>query len=117
MVLLEIVKGRKGPHDKLVRVYAYGEPLSFSEILAILKNYFESEDSYYPVNEGFQGKCMLMKAILEVYSGLPLEDVLRNYGLERKGKRLNIIDKRKKKEDSKSSIEKDVASIRVVDFM
>ena len=116
MVLLEIVRGRKGPNDKLVLVYAYGEPLSFSELLTILKYYFESEDSYYPVKEGFQGKCMLMKAILEVYSGLPLKQVLRNYGLERKGKKLNIIDKRKKKQDSKRPIKKALA-LRVADFM
>jgi len=117
MVLLEIVKGRKGPHDKLVLVYADGEPLSFSEVLTILKCYFESEDSYYPVNEGFQGKCMLMKAILEVYSGLPLKHVLRNYGLERKSKKLNIVDKREKKQDSKGSIQKDAGKIRVAAFM
>ena len=93
MVLLKIVKGRKGPNDKLVLVYAYGEPLSFSELLTILKYYFESEDSYYPIFQGFQGKCMLMKAILEIYSGIPLERVLADYKLERKTKSVRVIEK------------------------
>jgi len=91
MVLLKVVKGRKGPYDKVVLVYAYGEPLRFSELLFILKHYFESEDSYYPVSEGYQGKTMLMKAILEVYSGIPLEHVLKAYGLERKTKPIKVM--------------------------
>lgn len=93
MVLLKVVKGRKGPNDKLVLVYAYGESLSFSELLTILKSYFESEDSYYPISDGFNGRCMLMKAILEVYSGIPLERVLKTYNLKEKTEPVRIIEK------------------------
>jgi len=86
MVRLELVPGRKGPNDKLVLVYAYGEPLSFTELLIVLREYFRSEDSYYPKPMN-QGSTYLMKAILEVYSGLPLEDVLKRYQLDRKTKK------------------------------
>jgi len=92
MVKLELVKGRKGPNDKLILVTAYGEPLSFSDLLFILKHYFESEESYYPKPEN-QGSCYLMKAILEIYSGLPFNDVLKRYQLDRKMKKTLVIEK------------------------
>lgn len=92
MVKLEIVPGRKGPNDKLVLVTAYGEPLSFSDLLFILKHYFESEESYYPKPKS-QGSCYLMKAILEVYSGLPYNDVLKRYQLDRKMNKTLVIEK------------------------
>jgi hypothetical protein len=93
MVHFVLQKGRKGPNDKLVLVYAYGEVLSFSEILYLLSKYFESEDSYYPINEGYQGKAMLLKAIIDVYSCIPLERVLRYYRLERKKKPVEVIER------------------------
>ncbi len=83
MVRFEVVPGRKGPGDKLVKVSAYGEVLSFSEILFLLDKYFRSEEGYYP-KPRFEGSCMLLKAIIEVYSGIPLEMVLKKYRLERK---------------------------------
>lgn len=88
----EVVKGRKGPNDKVVRVWAYGEVLSFNDLLFLLKHYFESEDSYYPVNEGFKGRAMLLMAIIEVYTGVPLSRVLKNYKLERKTNKTIIIE-------------------------
>jgi len=93
MVKLSIEKGRKAPEDRIVRLWSYGEILTFEEILRILDVIFKSEDSIYPISEGFKGKTMLMKAILEVYSGVPLERVLRDYGLERKGKSVKVIEK------------------------
>lgn len=92
MVKLELVKGRKGPNDKLVLVYAYGEPLSFSDILFILRHYFQSEESYYPRPKN-QGSCYLMKAILEEYSGLPHEEILKRYQLDRKIKKTVVIER------------------------
>ena len=88
-----VQKGRKGPNDKLVLVYAYGEPFSFADLLFILNAYFESEDSYYPINKGFQGKAMLLKAIIDVYTGIPLERVLKFYKLKRKTKPPMVIEK------------------------
>ena len=90
MVKFEVVKGRKGPEDKIVRVWAYGEVLRFSDLLFLLKHYFESEDSYYPVHQGFKGRAMLLMAIVEVYTGIPLSRVLKGYKLERKTKTLII---------------------------
>jgi hypothetical protein len=82
MVKFEILKGRKGPDDKLVRIWAYGEVLRFSDLLFLLKHYFDSEDSYYPIEKGFKGKAMLLMAIIEVYTGIPLSRVLKSYKLE-----------------------------------
>lgn len=83
MVRFELVPGRKGPHDVLVRVTCYQEVLSFSEILFLLDKYFRSEEGYYPKPK-YEGSTMLMKAVLEIYSGIPFEVVLRKYRLERK---------------------------------
>ena len=93
MVKLELVPGRKGPNDKLVLVTAYGEPLSFSDLLFILKHYFESENSYYPKERGFLGSTMLIEAILEVYSGIPLDSILKKFRLDRKIKKTVVIEK------------------------
>ena len=93
MVKFEVVKGQKGPNDKLVKVWAYGEVFTFEDILRFLKIIFESEDSVYPISEGYQGKAMLLKAIIDVYSGLPIERVLEFYKLNRKGKRTLVIEK------------------------
>lgn len=117
MVLLTLVNGKKGPDDVLVLVTAYDEPLSFAEWLFIGKCYLDSEASYYPVQNGFLGKAMLSNALNELSHGIPFDTVLERYRLKRKGKKLNIVDKRRKKRDSKRPIEKDVASIRVADFM
>ena len=92
MVQLEVVPGRKGPSDQLVKVYAYGEVLSFSDVLFILDKYFKSEEGYYP-KPRFQGSTMLLKAIIEIYSNIPLEDVLKHYQLDRKIKKTLVIEK------------------------
>jgi len=93
MVKFEVVKGRKGEKDRLVRVWAYGEVFAFEDILRLLKTMFESEDSIYPISEGYQGKAMLLKAIIEVYTGLPIERVLESYKLNRKGRKTVVIEK------------------------
>ena len=98
MVLFELVDGRKGDDDTLVLITAYGEPLSFHELLFILKHYFNSEHGYYPVSKGNLGKGMLLSAINCVAVGVPLETVLRRFKLYRKTRKLNIIDKRKRVE-------------------
>jgi len=94
MVVFRVVPGKKGAKDKVVLVWAYGEPLNFADLLFLLKTYFESESSYYPVSEGYQGKCMLIKAILEVYSGIPLERVCKFYKLKPKAKIIEEIGKK-----------------------
>lgn len=88
-----IEKGNKGPEDRVIKIWAYGEVISLADVLEILDVIFKSEDSYYPINEGKQGRAMLLKAIIDVYSGIPLERVLKFYKLERKAKPLKIIDK------------------------
>jgi hypothetical protein len=94
MAILTLVDGKKGPGDVLVLVTAYSEPLSLAEWLFIGKHYLDSEASYYPVEEGYVGKAMLLNALNELACNVPFENVLRHYRLRRK-KSLNIIDKRK----------------------
>lgn len=95
MVLLTLVDGKKGFGDILVLVTAYDEPLSFSEWLFLGKCYLDSEAMYYPIQNGFVGKAMLMNALNEISQGVPFERVLERYRLKRKGSNLKIIDKRK----------------------
>jgi len=106
VVLFTLVDGKKGPNDVLVLVTAYNEPLSFYELLFILKHYFDSEHSYYPVSEGYLGKGMLLSAVNCVAVGVPLDTILRKFQLDQKGKKLNIKDKRKSVSDSEKPIEK-----------
>lgn len=87
----EVVRGRKGEGDKVVKVWSYGEVFTVEALLKLLKVFFESEDAVYPINEGYQGKAMLLKAIIDVYSGLPLSRVLKAYRLERKQPKSRIM--------------------------
>jgi len=112
MAILRLVDGSKGPGDVLVLVTSYDQPLSFAEWLFLGKCYLDSEALYYPINEGYIGKAMLLNALNELSHGVPFERVLERYGLKRKGKHLNIMDKRKTaKIDSKKPLEK------VADFL
>jgi len=92
---LEVVQGKKGPNDKVVLITAYKEPLKIEELLWILQQLFESEDACYPVSEGYEGKAMLLKAIIDVYSGHKIETVLKRYFLKpsRDGYTLNVNSK------------------------
>ena len=83
-VSITFVRGKKGPGDRLPLVTAYGEPLPFDCILEILDSTFKAENSYYPISSGNLGAAMLMEAILEVYSGIPLDRVLAKFKLVRK---------------------------------
>jgi hypothetical protein len=87
-----IEKGRKAEGDRVIRLTAYNEKVSLAEILQILNVIFKAEEECYPKPQ-FQGSCMLMKAILEIYSGIPLEKVLVNYGLDRKASKTVVIEK------------------------
>ena len=94
MVLFILENGRKGPNDIIVKVVSYGEVFSLAEFLFLAKQIFDSEASYYPVSEGFIGKAMLLNALNELSHGVSFERVLERYKLKRKGKSLNIVDKR-----------------------
>jgi hypothetical protein len=96
MVLFTLIDGKKGVGDILVLVTAYNEPLSFGEWLFLGKCYMDSEAVYYPIHEGYIGKAMLMNAINEISQRVSFEKVLERYKLKRKGKGLNVVDKRKK---------------------
>ena len=58
------------------------------------KWYLDSEASYYPVNQGYIGKAMLMNALNEISQEVPFDIVLQHYKLSKKG--LIIKDERKK---------------------
>lgn len=81
MIRFKVVPGRKGRGDKLIKVWANGDVLTIRDVLFILKNLFEAEDALYPISRGKQGRALILKAILDVYSGIPLERVLQDYGL------------------------------------
>ncbi|MEM3898530.1 MAG: hypothetical protein QXD34_01830 [Candidatus Bathyarchaeia archaeon] len=84
MVYFELIKGRKSGNDKLVKVYSYGEVFTVEDLLRLLQAFFESEDSNYPISRGKEGRAMLLKAIIDVYSGIPLEKIIEKYKLNRK---------------------------------
>jgi hypothetical protein len=79
---LEIVQGKKGPHDKVVLITANREALKVEHLLFILQQWFESEEACYPQSQGYEGKAMLFKAIFDIYNGQKLETVLRRYFLK-----------------------------------
>lgn len=81
MVEFELVPGKKGVGDVLVKVYASGEVLTFSEVLFILGHYFRSERDYYPPEKGFLGDLMLFNAVRDIQRGKSLDDVCQNYKL------------------------------------
>lgn len=81
MVYFELVQGRKSGNDRLVKVYSYGEIFTVADLLRLLKVFFDSEDANYPISQGMEGRAMLLKAIIDVYSGISLEKVLRKYKL------------------------------------
>jgi len=93
MAILTLVDGKKGIGDVLVLVTSYQQPLTFAEWLFVGKHYLDSEDSYYPISEGFIGKAMLLNALNELACGVPFLKVLEHYGLRRKTP-LTVIDKR-----------------------
>jgi hypothetical protein len=113
MVKFVLEKGRKSENDTVIVVYADGEVFSFSEILFLLSHYFRSEESYYPKPK-YEGSLMLLKAILEVYSNIPFEIVLKKYGLNRKRK-LDIVDNRIK--GIKRNSQGEAKALYVHDFM
>jgi hypothetical protein len=88
----EVLPGRKGENDKLVKIWSYGEVLPFRDLLFILDCYFKSENDYYPKPQ-FLGSTMLLEAIIEVYSGIPLEKILKRFKLNRKEVKTAIIEK------------------------
>ncbi|MEM2889404.1 MAG: hypothetical protein QXR42_08040 [Candidatus Bathyarchaeia archaeon] len=91
MVKFEVVEGKKGKHDRLVKVWSYGEPFSIQDLLTLLDVLFKSEDSVYPISEGKQGRAMLLKAIVDVACGIPLSRVLDSYGLSRKASKTQVV--------------------------
>jgi hypothetical protein len=79
---LEVVQGKKGPHDKVVLITANREALKVEHLLFILQQWFESEEACYPQSQGYEGKAMLFKAIFDIYNGQKLETVLKRYFLK-----------------------------------
>ncbi|MEM2514560.1 MAG: hypothetical protein QXU81_09665 [Candidatus Bathyarchaeia archaeon] len=93
MVKFEVIKGRKGPNDRLVKVWAYGEIFSIEALLRLLQIFFEGEDFAYPIEKGKQGRAMLLKAIIDVALGIPIERVLKAYRLNRKRPKTKVVKK------------------------
>lgn len=92
MVRFVLRSGRKSDGDTMVFVDARDEVLRFQELLFILKHYFESEQDYYPVSQGFVGKAMLQAAIVYVANGVSVEKVCRVFRLPFKP--LDVVDQR-----------------------
>lgn len=86
MVQMQMLKGKKSEDDVIIRIWANGEIITLEDILKMLYVIFNSEDSNYPVELGFEGRAYFLKAIIDLACGIPLERVLRNYKLKRKAK-------------------------------
>jgi hypothetical protein len=84
MVIIKIEQGNKSSNDKIIRIYANGEIITLEDILKMLDIIFKSEDSNYPINQGYEGRAYLLKAIIELACGIPISRVLKNYKLEKK---------------------------------
>jgi len=84
MVLIKIEQGNKSSKDKIIRLYANGEIITLEDILKMLDVIFKSEDSNYPINEGYEGRAYFLKAIIELACGIPINRILKNYKLEKK---------------------------------
>lgn len=80
---------------KLIKKCARNEPLTFAEWLFLSKCYLDSEARYYPIQEGYTGKAMLINVLNELSHGVNFERVLERYKLKRKWKAVKIFDKRK----------------------
>jgi len=84
MVFMKIEQGNKSSEDKIIKIYANGEIITLEDILKMLDIIFKSEDSNYPINQGYEGRAKFLKAIIELACGIPLNRVLKNYKLEKK---------------------------------
>ena len=89
-MIIKVEKGRKSENDLIIRIWAKGEIITLKDILRILNIIFKSEDANYPISKGFEGRAYFLKAIIDVYSGIPLEDVLEKYELKRKRKNNSV---------------------------
>jgi len=113
----EVLRGRKSENDKLVKIWSYGEILAFGDLLKLLDYYFKSEDGYYP-KPRYLGSTMLLEAIIEIYSGFSVEQVLEKYKLKRKGSKSVWIENVGKEAKAETKpIEKDAAKMPIADFM
>jgi hypothetical protein len=84
MVFIKIEQGNKSSKDKIIKIYANGEIITLEDILKMLDIIFKSEDSNYPINQGYEGRAKFLKAIIDLALGIPLSRVLKNYKLEKK---------------------------------
>jgi len=79
MVRFEVSEGRKKPGDRVLRIWADGEVLSYRDLFEILKFCFENEDVLYPRDQGFKGRFFLLQAIQDLCYGSDVEEVMRRY--------------------------------------
>lgn len=84
MVILKLEQGNKSSQDRIIKIWAKGEIITLEDILRILDIIFKSEDSNYPISQGFEGRAYFLKAIIELACGIPLERILKNYKLKKK---------------------------------
>jgi hypothetical protein len=102
MVRFILRSGRKSENDTMVFLTANDEVLNFTELLYILRFCFESEEDYYPVEQGYAGKAMLQAAITYIANGVSVEKVRRVFKLPYKPPA--IIDQRVEYETSPQKI-------------
>jgi len=89
-MIIKVEKGNKSSQDKIIRIWANGEIITLIDILRIIDIIFKSEDSNYPISKGFEGRAYFLKAIIDVYSGIPLKHVIEKYELKRKKKNNSV---------------------------
>jgi len=79
MVRFKVEEGKKKPGDRVLRIWADGEVLSYRDLFEILKFCFENEDVLYPRDQGFKGRFFLLQAIQDLCYGADVEEVMRRY--------------------------------------
>ena len=94
MVKFILRNGYKSKNDTMVFLIANDEVLTFQELLFILKHYFKSEHEYYPIDQGYLGKAMLLSAVCCVACGVPFEVICKRFNLP--FKILTVVDHRTK---------------------
>lgn len=81
------IEGYKGRGDRILQVNTNGRwsNITLPDILHILDFIFKNEDKVYPTSEGSRGRWYLFEAVQKLVAGVPIEDVLEEYGDKHNG--------------------------------
>lgn len=75
---IETFKGNKGKGDSVILVN--GEQITYMDFLRLSRMFFKLEDKIYP-QPRFQGRWMLVHALIDAASGMSDSHIRRKYKL------------------------------------